>query len=305
MNAIELKNVVKTYGRSRALSDLSMTVPKGSITALIGPNGAGKTTAMGVIAGLLRVSSGSVNLLGQGPFSIGQHVGRIGIMPQDSVPSEHAPIRDSLVFYAQLQGLDKVEAEREADSWLEKVRLGERGKAKYGELSHGMRRRFSLAQAMLGRPELVLLDEPTSGLDPELVVEIRNLIVDLRGNSTVLVSSHILSELEAMCDHAVFIEKGACTKQGFMSQITGRDAVVRYRLSKEPSLDELRLAAPDYKFSWSRSVLTVRGKGAQSIEDMNAVCLRAVLDAGIGISEVVPGESLESAYLDKSSPSGS
>jgi len=299
MNAVELKDVEKRYGSTRALSQLSFQVPKGSVTALIGPNGAGKTTAMGVIAGLLRPSQGQVDLLGQGAFAIEKHAGRIGIMPQDSTPSEHASIGDSLRFYAQLQGMEKGEAEREVAMWLQKVHLTDRARAKYGALSHGMRRRFSLAQAMLGRPELVLLDEPTSGLDPELVVEIRNVIVDLRGTSTVLVSSHILSELEAMCDHAVFIENGTCTRQGAMAKITGRDAVVRYRLSKEPDLKQLAKSAPEFDMTWSRSLLTVRSSADHTVEDINAVCLRAVLDAGVGILEVQAGESLESAYLAK------
>ncbi len=198
MNAATLEKVTKTYGRSRALDDISFTIPQGSICGLIGPNGAGKTTAMGVLAGLLRPSSGSVDLLGRGPFNVEDHAGRIGIMPQDSMPSAHAPLLDSLRYYGELQGLDRATAHQQADLWLERVRLTPKAKSRYGELSNGMRRRFSVAQAMLGEPELILLDEPTSGLDPELVIELRDLIVSMRGKSTIL-SVRIFSANSRAC----------------------------------------------------------------------------------------------------------
>src|SRR5690606_1845735 len=134
----------------------------------------------------------------------------------------------------ELQGLDRNAAHQQADIWLERVRLTNKAKSRYGELSNGMRRRFSVAQAMLGEPELILLDEPTSGLDPELVIELRDLIVSMRGKSTILVSSHILSELESMCDYAIFLENGSCVRQGRMTEITGQNAVVRYRLASAP-----------------------------------------------------------------------
>lgn len=298
MNAAQLEKVTKTYGRSRALDEMSFTIPQGSICGLIGPNGAGKTTAMGVLAGLLRPSSGSVDLLGRGPFSVEDHAGRIGIMPQDSMPSAHAPLIDSLRYYAELQGLDRATAHQQADLWLERVRLTPKAKSKYGELSNGMRRRFSVAQAMLGEPELILLDEPTSGLDPELVIELRDLIVSMRGKSTILVSSHILSELESMCDHAIFLENGRCVRQGRMSEITGQNAVVRYRLATAPNEATLQGLLPDCVFAFKQHTLTIRAPGRLSVEELNAICLRSLLDQQVGIQEVLAGDSLESAYME-------
>ena len=297
MSAVVLDRVVKRYGSVVALNGLSLEIPKGSIAALIGPNGCGKTTTMGVMAGLLRIESGSVDLLGKGPFSASEHAGRVSLMPQDSVPSTHVPIIDSLRYYAELQGLAPDKARQEAEHALKNVQLSDRARSRFGQLSHGMRRRFSIAQAMLGDPELVLLDEPTSGLDPELVVQIRQLIVEQRGQATLLVSSHILSELESMCDYAVFVERGVVVRQGSMEELTAKSSVVRYTLSREPDLNALGASLLGSTLDWSAPCLTVRAPKSQTVEETNRACLRALLDMDIGIVKVDPGHSLEAAYM--------
>jgi ABC-type multidrug transport system ATPase subunit len=298
MNAVELKNVVKRYGRQLALDGLSMTMPKGSICALIGPNGCGKTTTMGVIAGLLHIETGSVNLLGEGAFDPQKHAGRVSLMPQDAVPSGHVPIIDSLRYYAELSGMDRTQARREAYACLEKVQLKDRAHSRFGQLSHGMRRRFSVAQALLGKPELILLDEPTSGLDPELVVQIRDVIAAQRRETTMLISSHILSELETMCDHAIFVERGKVVRQGSMEELTSANSVVRYTLSSDPNLPVLELALQGCSLEWRKPVLTVRAPQSQPVEQTNALCLSALLEQKAGIYEVDAGHSLEAAYME-------
>ncbi len=297
MTAAKLERLVKYYGRKRALDEISLEIPSGSVCGLIGPNGSGKTTIMGVLAGLLHVDSGQVDLLGRGPFSASEHAGRITLMPQDCVPSPYTPVMESLTYLAELQGLDRPAAKRAASEALDRVQLGDRGSSKFGSLSHGMRRRFSIAQALLGEPELILLDEPTSGLDPELVVEVRRLILERRGRATLLVSSHILRELEDMCDHAIFVERGQCVRSGPMSEITGRDTVVRFRLTSAPDLSALGGVLPGCALDWVEPVLTVRAPGDHPVERTNADCLRFLLDRGIGIQEVTAGDSLEAAYL--------
>lgn len=297
MNAVALSNVVKRYGRQRALDGLSMQIPRGSICALIGPNGSGKTTTMGVIVGLLKVESGSVDVLQCGPFDASRHAGRVSLMPQDAVPSMHAPIVDCLRYYAELQGLDRLQAKHEAELSLAKVELSERARSRFGELSHGMRRRFSIAQALLGNPELVLLDEPTSGLDPELVVQIRKLIVSQRGEATLLVSSHILSELENMCDYAIFMERGKVIRQGSMAELTNANSVVRYTLTRKPTMEALELGMQGCTMAWHDPILTVRAPRSQPLEETNARCLRLLLDQQVGILQLDAGQSLETAYL--------
>ena len=298
MTAVVLDKVVKRYGSHLALNELSLTIPKGSICALIGPNGCGKTTTMGVIAGLLHIERGAVDILGRGPFDARAHAGRVSLMPQDAVPSTHVSISESLRYYARLQGLDPASAKREAEVALEKVQLHDRARSRFGQLSHGMRRRFSIAQALLGKPELVLLDEPTSGLDPELVVQIRELIMQQRREATMLISSHILSELETMCDHAIFVERGKVVRQGSMAELTSTNTLVRYTLSSPPDLPALELVLQGCTLEWREPTLSVRAPQSQPVEKTNALCLRALLDQEVGILEVDAGHSLEAAYME-------
>lgn len=298
MNAVVLSNVVKRYGQKLALNGLSMEIPRGSICAMIGPNGCGKTTTMGAVVGLLKLESGSIDVLGRGPFDARAHAGRVSLMPQDAVPSLNVPIVDCLRYYAELQGLDGPRAKREAQACLAKVELSDRATACFGHLSHGMRRRFSIAQALLGNPELILLDEPTSGLDPELVIQIRKLIVSQRGEATLLVSSHILTELESMCDHAVFMQQGRLIRQGSMAELTNANSIVRYTLTRTPTLEALELGMQGCTLVWQEPVLTVQAPRSQAVEVTNALCLRLLLDQSVGILQVDAGQSLETAYMN-------
>lgn len=305
MNVIVTRELVKRYGKVIALNGLSLAIPRGSICAVIGPNGSGKTTAFGVLAGLLKSDGGSVELFGEGPFDARRHAGRIGLMPQDSLPSPHATLLQSLRYYAELQGLSRDAARQQAEHWLGRVRLGDRGGNRQGQLSHGMRRRFSLAQAFLGEPELVLLDEPTAGLDPELVAEMRSLFSERRGQATLLISSHVLSELEGLCDYAVFIEAGRLVRQGSMQSLLQADTLVQISLVGQPDLEQLARLIPSASFEWRPPQLHARLSGGQTVEAANAQILRVLLDQGVGISSVEPGQSLEASYLATRQPAGS
>jgi ABC-2 type transport system ATP-binding protein len=296
-DVVVLSDVVKRYGRITALDALSLTVPRGAACAVIGPNGSGKTTMFAIIAGLLRPSAGRVQLYGEGPFDARRHAGRLGLMPQDSAPSPHASLLQSLCYYAQLGGLDAGAARREAELWLGRMRLGDRARSRPGELSHGMRRRFSVAQAFLGSPELVLLDEPTAGLDPELAAEMRGLFVERRGQATLLISSHILSELEDVCDYAVFIEQGRLVRQGAMRSLLQTDTRLRVKLTRKPDLDALRQRVGALGLDWTEPVLDVRLRGGEPLDVANARLLRELLDQGVGILSLETGQSLEASYL--------
>ncbi len=297
MNEVVLLEVVKRYGKRVALDGLSLSVPRGAACAVIGPNGSGKTTLFAVISGLLATSSGKVELFGEGPFDARRHSGRLGLMPQDAAPSPHASLRQSLCYYAELRGLSGDAARREADVWLARVRLQDRAGARPGELSHGMRRRFSVAQAFLGSPELVLLDEPTAGLDPELAAEMRQLFIERRGQATLLISSHILSELEDVCDHAVFLESGRLVRQGAMRNLLQTDSRVRLKLNRQPNLDGFRERVGALAVEWTAPTLDVRLHGNQPIDVANAKRLRELLDQGVGILSLETGQSLEASYL--------
>jgi ABC-2 type transport system ATP-binding protein len=297
VNVVVTHELRKRYGKRVALDGLSLCIPKGSICAVIGPNGSGKTTAFGLLAGLLVPDSGSVELFGEGPFDAVRHAGRLSLMPQDSLPSPHASLRQSLRYYAELQGLSRADARREADQWLTRVHLADRANAQQRQLSHGMRRRFSVAQAFLGDPELILLDEPTAGLDPELVAEMRALFSERRGQRTLLVSSHVLSELEGLCDYAVFIEQGRLVRQGPMQSLLESDTLARLTLTGPPDLRRLAEQVPSASFEWSEPTLSVRSSGAASVAANNAQLLRALLEQGVGILSLEAGQSLEASYL--------
>jgi ABC-type multidrug transport system ATPase subunit len=296
-DVVVLEDVVKRYGRLAALDGLSLAVPRGAACAVIGPNGSGKTTLFAIIAGLVRPAAGRVELFGEGPFDARRHAGRLGLLPQDSAPSPHATLLQSLRYYAELGGLAPDAARREAELWLGRMRLSDRARSRPSELSHGMRRRFSVAQAFLGDPELVLLDEPTAGLDPELAAEMRGLFVERRGQTTLLISSHILSELEDVCDYAVFIEQGRLVRQGAMRNLLQTDTLVRIQLTRQPDLDALRQRVGALAVEWTAPVLAVRLRGDLPIDAANAQLLRELLDQQVGILSLETGQSLEASYL--------
>lgn len=296
--AIRMRDVVKTYHGVRALDGLSFDVPKGAICGLVGPNGAGKTTCFGVIGGYLAVKSGEVDVLGAGPFSIAKHAGRIGMTPQDAALESHLRVRVQLAQLARLQGIAGGDVEREVDRVLELVGLLSERNKRIGHLSHGMRRRVTLAQAFLGNPELILLDEPTSGLDPELVAQVRDLIGFLRGDRTVLVSSHVLADLEAVCDHVVFMERGRATKDGALADVTRRSEQVAVHFEGDvPDLVEAKAKLPQLEISVQKSMIVAQARHASSPQEINASLLPVLLQCGVRIVEVRTGESLESAYL--------
>ena len=292
--ALVLERVTKRYGRVTALDGLSLSIPRGVVCGMIGPNGAGKTTTYGIAGGFIEADGGRVDLLGDGPFDPAKHRGRITLLPQDCELNPHTPVRDLLAFLAKLQGMSAKQSVREADRVLDLVALTDRAQSRVRQLSHGMKRRVAVAQALLGDPELVLLDEPTNGLDPELVVRMRELFVGQRGRRTLVVSSHVLAELEAACDHVVFLERGRCVKQGPIAEVTGRGARVRIALEKKVEVDLAALPGLELRWDGDTAIISADGHDAASL---NAAVLPLLLAAGARILEVRSGESLEAAYL--------
>jgi ABC-type multidrug transport system ATPase subunit len=301
--ALELKGVVKTYGRRRALDGLDLSVPRGSIFGLVGSNGAGKTTALAVTVGLLCRDAGTVNLLGEGTFDPLRHAGRVTLLPQDSRLPLHARAEDLLWFYGRLQGLTEGALRESIDEVLEWVHLNDRRRSPVRTLSHGMMRRLTIAQAFLGQPELVLLDEPMSGLDPREAARIRAILKRRHDAQTVVISSHNLHELETLCDGAAFIEAGRLVRQDNMDTLTRRSRRVTYFL--EPGgralpMEELKQALPGA--TWEQTPdgaeLTVKffDETARAAE-VNARALAVLLGHGIGVLEIRRGSNLESEYF--------
>jgi ABC-2 type transport system ATP-binding protein len=295
--ALTLRGLRKRYGRTVALDGLDASVPKGVISGFIGPNGAGKTTTFGIVGGMIHADAGEVDILGRGPLEPQAHPGSLTMLPQDCELSPYVTLEQLLTHYARLQGQTAAEAERDVDARLEEVALVDRADARIKTLSHGMRRRVAIAQALLGKPNLVLLDEPTSGLDPELVVRMRDVFASHRKKRTLVVSSHNLLELEALCDHVIFIDRGRCTRSGSMAEVTEQGLIMRYTLEQTVDLAALLAAHPELEATWEGKTLIVRGSGGWTPANLNGTIIPYLLHMSAGLLEIRRGKSLEDAYL--------
>lgn len=296
-SALRVTGLRRSFGKTVALDGLDLSVPRGALCGLIGPNGAGKTTAFGVVAGLVQADAGAVDLLGEGPFDPRRHGGRVTLLPQDCELPPDVPVGSLLTWYARLQGMSADQARHAADRVLDEVALADRADQRIKQLSHGMRRRVAVAQALLGQPELIMLDEPTSGLDPHLVVRMREVLRARSGRATLVISSHVLAELEATCDHVVFMERGRCVGQGPLSELTGRSrqVVVRLADSAGPLVEVLEAAGLQAVADGDQ--LVISGDAGLGTAELNARALPVLLQAGARIEEVSAGRSLEATWM--------
>lgn len=296
------RGVTKRYGfrGQPALQDLSFRIPRGAIAGLVGPNGAGKTTCFAAAAGFIRVDRGFVDVLGQGPFDPTRLQGQVGVLPQDAeLPMRHTP-RELLVHLGMLQGLNRREAPHEADRVLELVRLGERSRHRIHTLSHGMRRRVAVASALVGNPRLVLLDEPTAGLDPVEADALRSALSALRGACTLVVSSHLLDELERLCDWIVMMQEGRCTHEGPLADLTGQELFVRWTLSPgHVPIERLTERLPGHRFSVRDGALEQAAPSGADLDAASLVVVEELLAAGLAIREVRRGESLQRRFVEQ------
>ncbi len=298
-DALVLEGVHKSYGTRVALAGLHLRIPQGSISGLIGPNGAGKTTCFGIVGGLLRADSGRLDVLGQGPYEPARQRGLLGLLPQDSEITPHRRVAVQLTYLARLQGLSAREAAQDVARVLDLVALSDRARVRVGELSHGMRRRVAIAQALLGTPKLVLLDEPTSGLDPHLVKHMRDVIVatNRKHRTTFLVSSHVLADLEAICDHVSFIESGRAMQSGKLVEVVGRARQIEIEVLRMPSVELLREALGELRFEREEGELCVEVPEHGDVAELISRVLRVLLDLDAGVLEVRSSRTLEQTYL--------
>jgi len=204
---IECRQLSHVYSGKPALSDVNVELETGEPIGLVGPNGAGKTTLLNILSGFLLPTYGTVTLFGYPP-SAPELIGKISALPQDARLDPSFTIAEQLVFYGRLQGMTKPQATLEASRVLEAVSLAEAAKEKPTALSHGMAKRVAIAQALIGKPELILLDEPTAGLDPVNVRTIRTIIAKQSSETTFVISSHDLAELDRQCRRILLLEKG-------------------------------------------------------------------------------------------------
>jgi ABC-2 type transport system ATP-binding protein len=210
---IKIANLNKSYGHQMAVDNISFEVKAGEILGFLGPNGAGKTTTMKMITGYIEMDSGDISIGGQSVKS--QHTKKyIGYLPEHNPLYTDMPVIDYLSFCAALQGVSKSTIKERVREMIRLCGLDIEKHKRIQELSKGYRQRVGLAQAMIHDPEILILDEPTTGLDPNQIVEIRELIKQLGKEKTVILSTHILPEVEATCDRILIINRGKIVADG-------------------------------------------------------------------------------------------
>lgn len=219
---IDVSHVSKRYGRVQALSDVSMHVRAGSVLGLLGQNGAGKTTLLNIITGYLAATEGNVLIAGHDPLLSPEEAKRhLGYLPEHPPLYDEMTVQEFLRFVSRLKGVSKQATPAHVDEIMEKTGLMEMRSRVLAHLSKGYRQRAGMAQALCGDPDVLVLDEPTVGLDPKQITEIRSLIRSLAKERTIIFSSHILSEVQQLCDHVVILHQGRVRLDAPMGQVQG------------------------------------------------------------------------------------
>ena len=298
---IQVNGLIKDYGARRALHSITFDANQGEIVGFLGPNGAGKTTTMRILTGYMPPTDGSAVVAGYDVMEESLEVRkRVGYLPETVPLYMDMTALDYLKFMAELRHIPN--AEDRAYETLEQVNLSDRANGFIANFSKGMRQRVGLAQALIHRPEVLILDEPTIGLDPAQVVEIRNVIREIGKDRTVLLSTHILSEAQQICDRVLIINKGSIvaedTPENLQSRLVGSQRVV---IRVRGDSDGLETTVKKVKGTRGIEV-----KDADTVEfefssgqDVRPQVAKAVIQAGYELIEMRPvGMSLEEIFLE-------
>jgi ABC-2 type transport system ATP-binding protein len=220
---IEVQHLTKRYGPFTAVSDLSFRVERGEILGFLGPNGAGKTTTMRVLTGYMPPTEGKAIVAGYDVFAQPLEAKRrTGYLPETPPLYPEMTVRDYLMFVARIKGVSRAERKQRVQSTMERTRVADMAQRHCGKLSKGYRQRVGLAQALLHNPEVLILDEPTAGLDPKQIIETRELIKQLAGDHTIILSTHILPEVSQTCQRVVIINNGRVVAIDTPDNLTAR-----------------------------------------------------------------------------------
>jgi ABC-2 type transport system ATP-binding protein len=300
---IEARQVTKRFGGRPAIDDVSLRVSRGEVVGLLGPNGAGKSTTFRILAGIFPPDAGSALVdgldLDRDPVAARR---RVGYVPEGPALHADRTVEDELGFLAVLRDVPARDRRRTVDESIACVRLDDVRRRRIGALSRGMRQRVSLAAGLVGDPPALLLDEPTVGLDPGQSADARRLIRELGRDRAVLVSSHVLADVETLCDRVVILHRGRMLAEGKTAELA-----TRLRLTSH--LDVEAAAPPDRLAALLRAVPGVRAVAARpghgdgcrvEVADREAhgAVAAALANAGVALYALVPVEpSLEDAFL--------
>lgn len=303
---IEVSHLSKNYGSHPAIQDLSFTVADGQVYGLLGPNGAGKSTIMNILTSYLAPTSGEVKVAGFSlPEQAQQAKACVGYLPEQPPLYPEMTVREYLDFAAELKGVKKAQRAEQVQQAARRTGLEEVLPRLIRSLSKGYRQRVGIAQALLGSPQLIILDEPTVGLDPAQVIEIRKLIRELGKTHTVILSSHILSEVQAVCSRVLILAKGKLVAEGTPEQLSEKlSPGTRLRAtvlgSSETVLDAVR-ALPGIAgvelVSEADGEVTFTAE-SEDIVDRRAEVSRALSEAGCTVLALAAeNRSLEEVFL--------
>ena len=304
---IEVQHLTKRYGPTTAVDDVSFTVERGEILGFLGPNGAGKTTTMRVLTGYMPPTEGKAIVAGydifERPIEAKQ---RIGYLPETPPLYPEMTVRDYLTFVSKIKGVPRSERRARVGEVMERTRVADMAQRHCGKLSKGYRQRVGLAQALLHNPEVLILDEPTAGLDPKQIIETRQLVKQLGGDHTVILSTHILPEVSQTCHRVVIINKGRVvavdTPENLTSRLRGSETMylqvdagangaVQETLASIPGVTQV--AQTD-----SRGTITSYEVNSQTGFDVRRDLSAAIVNRGWGLLELRPLRmSLEEIFL--------
>jgi ABC-2 type transport system ATP-binding protein len=315
--AIEIaaEKLTKAYGSFLAVDGISFEVPKGQIVGFLGPNGAGKTTTIRMLTCYLPPTSGRASVAGHDVFFDSLKVReKIGYLPENTPLYTEMRVEEYLQFKAKLRGLDKETRKRRIEEVLEKCWLKERRRSLISALSKGYRQRVGIADTLLHNPPVLVLDEPTVGLDPSQVVETRKLFAGLAHHHTVLLSSHILGEVEKVCQRVIIIARGKIVAQGTPAELAQRGGeglrvtvrgpapAVQQALAALQGVD--RVTALD-AVAGEHAGLPRFAIGGKTTPELRERIANRIIQGGWGLCELAPqGESLESFFVRVTDPAG-
>jgi len=298
---IQVEGLTKDYGKRRAIDGLIFHAEQGEILGFLGPNGAGKTTTMRILTGYMPPTAGKAQIAGFDVVDDSLEVRkRVGYLPETVPLYPDMSVFEYLKFMGELRQLRDVEDR--VDEALEMVHLEERADSYIGSLSKGMRQRVGLAQALLHKPEVLILDEPTIGLDPAQIIDVRNLIRELGQERTVLLSTHILSEAQQLCNRVLIINKGHIvvedTPERLQARLAGAQRVILKVRGEPDGLDKMLAAVP--------GVLRVNLRSDNALEfevtpgqDARPAVARMVIGAGFDLLELRTVDiSLEEIFVE-------
>lgn len=302
---IEVKNLVKRYGKRNVVDNLSFSVEKGKIVGFLGPNGAGKSTTMNMLTGYIAATEGSIKINGYDIWEEPEKIKKmIGYLPEMPPIYPDMLVKEYLKFVCELKKVKSTEQERMIDKVMRRTKIKDVSGRLIKNLSKGYKQRVGLAGAMIGDPQILILDEPTVGLDPKQILEIRELILELSNSHTILLSSHIMQEISAVCSEVIIINEGKLVIADSLENITknARKASVLVVEAKDETevvneIMESLAIENEYKIESKENVVEIRISNAVE-QDIREEVFFAFAKANVAIVKMEMEElSLEDAYI--------